>query len=91
MKNIITVSGVRLIRSNYLGDSAWVTEYDGRILFYKDNSIYLPAPRGNRVRPGGCYAAKWRCRVDDKAYPYIGAWYDTMTEIIKKLTSDGYF
>ena len=91
MKNTITVSGVRLVRSNYLGDPAWATERDGRIVFYKDDLIPVPAPRGSRIRSGADYAPKWKCLVDGKSYPYIGAWYNTMTEIIERLTSDGYF
>jgi len=93
-KRTTTVAGVRLQRTSYLGDLGWstpLTHSGVRILFYRDVDINVPAPKGSRIRSGAVYAPRWRCRVDDKAYPYIGAWFDTITEIIERLTREGHF
>lgn len=88
-KRTTTIAGVRLVRDTYLGDPAWTTERDGRITFYRACDIPIPAPSGSRLRSGADYAPKWKCIVNGKSYPYIGAWYDTITEIIERLDREG--
>lgn len=84
-----TIAGLRFTRSTHLGEPAWADERSGRIVFYKDDHISVPAPRGQRLRSGRTYAAKWKCEVDGRSYPYIGAWYDTITEVVERLDREG--
>ncbi len=84
-----TIAGIQLVSTTYNGDHAWITEYDGRITFYLDFTIPVPAPRGSRIRSGRNYAAKWKCNLAGQAYPYIGAWFETITEIVERLDREG--
>ena len=84
-----TVAGLRLQRTVYLGEPAWTDERSGRIIFWLDPHISVPAPRGQRLRLGRSYRPKWKCEVDGKSWPYIGAWYETISEIVEKLDTEG--
>ena len=80
-----TVAGLELRRTTYLGDHAWEDAGTGRFIFYLALDIPHPAPRGSRIRSGRNYSPKWKCLVDGSSWPYIGAWYETITEIIERL------
>jgi hypothetical protein len=84
-----TVAGLALRRTVYLGDPAWTDEKTGRIIFWLDCYISVPAPRGSHIRSGRYYSPKWKCELEGKSWPYIGAWFETITEIVERLDREG--
>ena len=84
-----TIAGLRMRRTTYLGDPAWTDERNGRIIFWLDCYISVPPARGQRLRSGRVYAPKWKCELDSKAWPYIGAWFETIREIVEQLDREG--
>ena len=84
-----TIAGLEMRRTRYLGDHAWEDVKTGRFIFYLYGDIPVPAPRGSRLRSGRNYSPKWKCNVDGKSWPYIGASYDTIAEIVERLDREG--
>lgn len=84
-----TIAGVRMQRTEYLGYHAWTDEQTRRLIFYLDDSIPMPAYKGQRFRSGRNYAPKWKCLLDSRSWPYNGAWYETIKEVVDRLDQEG--